>query len=97
MAIHPDGCTCSLYGCQLRLKGIQVSAAATPTKTRNTKRTYSVPPAINAKVICEDRPGGYKMPLLNPDMSVVRHVQYRDNEKSIEATRRRVRNSGTTS
>jgi len=59
------------------------------------KRTFSVPPSINANVIHDERPGGTRMPLLNMDGTVVRHKQYRDNKAAIDATRRRIRNDTT--
>lgn len=53
--------------------------------------TPMIPPSHYANVVTEERPGGTRMPLLNADMSVVRHKQYHDNKSAIEATRRRIR------
>jgi len=82
---------CGHYGCSLRRKGIRVSPKATPTKNMNMRPTPMVPPAVNANIMYDVRPDGSKMPLLNPDGSVVRHKQFVDNRNSIEATMRRLR------
>ncbi len=33
MTVHPPDCECDAYACQMRRKGVQVSAAATPTRS----------------------------------------------------------------
>jgi len=90
MLCEVEGCT-EHYGCRLKAKGIQLSNKVTATRTKNMRPTPSIPPAINAQIIYDERPGGVKMPLMNPDGTVVRHKQYRDNEAKIEAIRRHVR------
>jgi hypothetical protein len=81
------------YGCRLRKKGIQLSPRATPTATQNWRPTPSEPPSLNAQIIYDERPGGVKMPLMNPDGTLVRHKQWRENRKTIEANIRRIRAS----
>ena len=81
------------YACRLRGKGLQVSPRATPTKTLNWRPTPFEPPSINAKIIYDERPDGSKMPLMNPDKTVVRHKQYREHEHKIEAICRNFANS----
>lgn len=90
MMCYEVGCTVH-YGCRLRSKGIQLSDAVTATRTKNTHRTFSVPPAINAQISYDERPGGTKMPLLKMDGTVLRHKEHRDNNAAIEANRRRIR------
>jgi hypothetical protein len=41
----------------------------------------------------DERPGGNRMPLVNPDGTLVRHKQWRENRKAIESSIRRIRNS----
>jgi len=62
------------YGCRLRNKGIQVSPKATPT--RHNRRKDSVePPSWNKGILYDERAGGAKMPVINPDGSPVRMKQ----------------------
>lgn len=81
------------YACRLRDKGLQVSPRATPTTTLNMKPTPGKPPAYNREIIYNERPGGTKIPLLNPDGSVVRRRQYDREKAQITSTIRRIRNS----
>lgn len=66
---------CTHYGCMLRRKGVQLSPRiGAATATRNFKPTLDPPaPSHYRTVLTEDRPGGFKMPILNPDQSVIRH------------------------
>ena len=81
------------YGCRLRGKGIQLSNSVTASKTKNWRPSVSVPPAVNAQIMYDERPGGIKMPILKADGSVLRHKEYVENKATIDATRARIRNS----
>jgi hypothetical protein len=76
MAMHPDDCDCTLYGCQLRRKGIQLSPQATPSRANSIPpKQNGGPPGHYKNILTEDRPGGYKMPILGADGHVIRHRQ----------------------
>ena len=98
MATRPVG-SCDIpncdehYACRLRGKGLQVSPRAETTKTQNWRPTPSIPPARNKQIIYDERPGGYKMPVLNPDGSVVRQREYDARKHEITSTIRRIRNT----
>jgi hypothetical protein len=66
------------YGCRLRSKGVQIGPAATPSKPRKGTLTPTKPDKSLAKVVYDERPNGTKMPILNPDGSVVRAKQARE-------------------
>lgn len=97
MATRPVGSCdtpdCGHYACTLRAKGLQVSPRAETTKTQNWRPTKSVPPSRNAQIIYDERPGGYKMPLLKADGSVVRQREYDERKSEITSTIRRIRNT----
>lgn len=82
---------CTHYGCELRRKGIRLSAKIVPSQ-RNMKPTVQPVPTVNGEIIYDERPGGYKMPLMKPDGTVVRRKWYRDNQSKVESIRRSVRN-----
>jgi hypothetical protein len=73
------------YACRLRAKGLQVSPRAQSTKTLNWKPTPSVPPSINKTIIYDERPGGYKMPVLKPDGDVLRWKEYTEKRHKVES------------
>lgn len=65
------------YGCRMKAKGLQVSPrVGASTGTRNFTPSIDPPaPAHYRTVLTEDRPGGFKMPILNSDATVIRHRQ----------------------
>lgn len=79
------------YACRLRAKGLQVSPRAEGTKTQNWRPTKSEPPAYNKTIIYDERPGGYKMPILKPDGSVIRQKEWDEKKHQFESTIRKVR------
>jgi len=68
-----EGCE-EHYGCRLRAKGVQVSPSATPSR-HNRRKDRVEPPSWNKGIVYDERPGGTKMPVLNPDMTPVRMKQ----------------------
>jgi hypothetical protein len=85
---HVSGCS-EHYGCRLRDKGVAVAPSATPSRTQNMTPTPMTPPSHYKNVLTEDRPGGFKMPVLNPDGSPVRHKQASEQSSHFEDQRRR--------
>jgi len=72
---HITGCQ-EHYGCRLRNKGIQLSPAATMSRTQNWVATPSTPSSIDGAILYDERPGGIKMPILDHDGQTIRHRQY---------------------
>jgi hypothetical protein len=44
-----------------------------------------VPPSINKTIIYDERPGGYKMPVLKPDGDVLRWKEYTEKRHKVES------------
>lgn len=78
------------YGCNLRRKGLNLSNAVTATRQKNMRPTPSKPPAINARIATQDRPGGYKMPILKANGDPLRHKEYREKEAKVLDTLNRI-------
>lgn len=99
MAVHAPGCECDSYGCRLRRKGVQISAAATPT-SHNRK-----PPAAHRYnqwekgVAGEDRPGGTRMPYLDSsgDLIGVKPFSEGKHDRALERVHQQRRESHATS
>lgn len=70
------------YGCRLRNKGIQLSPVATPTR-HNRRKDRVEPPSWNRAILYDERPGGYKMPVMNADLSPVRMKQASEQRRKI--------------
>lgn len=70
------------YGCRLRNKGIQVSPGATPTR-HNRRKDRVEPPSWNKAIQYDERPGGFKMPIMNADLSPVRAKQMSEQRHEI--------------
>lgn len=83
------------YACRLRGKGLHVSPRAESTRTQNWRPTKSEPPAYNKTIMYDERPGGYKMPILKPDGGVIRQREWDQKRHQYEANIRRIRNSST--
>lgn len=62
----------------------------------NWRPTPSIPPKSNGAIVYEDRPGGYKIPVLKEDGNVLYKRDYRENSQHIDNTIRNLRNSGNT-
>lgn len=83
MSTHPFDCECDTYGCVLRRKGVAVAPSATPSRHNRVPAKPSVPPGVNAKIIYQDRPGGYKMPIFTKTGDPLRHKQYQEQRHKI--------------
>ncbi len=79
------------YGCRLRQKGIQVSPKATPHRIKNPVPSKMIPPPRNGQIIYDERPGGFKVPIINNDGTVLRGKQFDDNKRQITNNLRRIR------
>lgn len=79
------------YACRLRAKGTQVSPRAQSTRTQNWRPTPFKPPSYNKQIMYDERPGGIKMPILNPDGSLVRRKQFDEHKSEITNNMRRIR------
>lgn len=87
--IHPDGCECPLYGCELRRKGVRFSETATGV---NQSRRPFRPPANcswEAGVAGETRPDGSRMPYLDESGHKIRIKEYGEKRSKFDDIRRR--------
>jgi hypothetical protein len=82
--IHPQRCMCDAYACRLRRKGINLSASATPTRTRDMTPTVSVPPGHWKNIATQERPDGSQMPIFWNSGDPVRHKEYSEKTHSIK-------------
>lgn len=90
--IHPPDCGCDTYGCQLRRKGIQVPASATPTRT--PRRPFRPGPRYmswEAGRAGEHRRDGSFMPHLGADLQPMGIKEYSENRHRYEDRLRQVR------
>jgi hypothetical protein len=84
-----EGCD-EHYACQLRNKGLQVSPRVQMTRTQNWKPSkFSTPPARNKRLIYDERPGGYKMPVFNKEGLQMRGREYESKQHLVDAQLRR--------
>jgi hypothetical protein len=80
--IHPPGCTCTTsYGCQLRRKGIQVPASATPTRTPRFVQRRPRYNSWEAGVAGEHRRDGSFMPYIHSDGREIGVKEWSDNRR----------------
>ena len=79
---HPADCPCDTYGCSLRRKGLHVSPKATPSRANNIPpKRMDVP---GQPLVYQDRPGGYKMPIMTATGDQLRRKQYLENKHKID-------------
>lgn len=79
------------YGCRLRAKGLQVSPRVHAGRTPNWTPTPDRPPAHYRNILTEDRPGGFKSPILRPDGAVIRHKEGNEQAHKISDQLQRTR------
>jgi hypothetical protein len=85
--IHPDGCDCPLYGCELRRKGIQFGAI--PPARANKVFRKPVNCSWEAGVAGETRADGSRMPYLDATGRKIRVKEYGENRSKLSEIRRR--------
>lgn len=91
MTMCEYGCT-EHFGCRLRLNGVQVSPqVGKSTQTRNWRPTPSVPPGHYSHFAYEDRPGGFKSPILRANGTHMRKREYLRKEPKIQDQLARIR------
>ena len=82
------------FACRLRAKGVQLSPQATPNRraVRRDPGPRQADPAWERGIVTEDRPGGFKMPLLEPGTRAPLHVkQYGEHRRDIDAQVKRLK------
>lgn len=89
MTTHPSDCTCDTYGCQLRRKGISLTAAATPTMRARRPFRPKVDASMNAGLVGEHRVDGSFMPTLDASGRKIRVKEGRERRREIDEFRRR--------
>lgn len=94
MICQAPGCV-EHYACSLRSKGVQVSPAATPSRTRQLKKPTD-PPSWEAGIVTDKRPDGSQMPLLTSGGDVMRVKEYGENRRSIDAQVKALKTPATT-
>lgn len=60
------------YGCRLRSKGVQIGTLATPSKPKQGTLTPTPRHEAWSKPVYDERPNGFKMPILKSDGSPLR-------------------------
>lgn len=78
---YPNPCSCGSYAC----KGISISPRATPTRRNSIPGRVTDGCSYNAQIIYEDRPGGFKMPILQADGTPLRIKKYHENKHKIDS------------
>jgi len=53
------------------------------------------PPVRNKEIMYDERPGGFKLPILKPNGDVLRRKEYEEKRPAITSTIRRIRNTAT--
>lgn len=80
---YPAPCSCGAYSC----KGISISPRATPTRRNSTLPATVEGPGYNRQIVYEDRPGGFKMPILKGTGEPLRVKEYHENKHKIDNVR----------
>lgn len=98
MPVHPAGCDCGSYACELRNKGVSIAHAATPNKVRKGK------PGSNAEyngwekgLAGEKRPGGTFMPHLDGKGNTIGVKQFSEKRHQYETRLKKLRSGGAES
>ena len=98
MAVHPEGCDCGSYACELRNKGVSIAHAATPNRTRKGK------PGSNAEYngwekgkAGERRSNGTFMPYLDGKGNTIPVKQFAEKRHTYDERLKKVRSGGTES
>lgn len=65
MSMHPVGCECPAYGCELRRKGVQLSAGQARSTTKGKLGSNAEYNGIERAITGERRKGGTFMPYLD--------------------------------
>lgn len=87
--IHPDGCECPLYGCELRRKGVNFSDKATGVVQARRPFRKPVNCSWEAGVAGERRVDGSFMPYLGEDGRKVRVKEAGERRREISNIRER--------
>lgn len=74
---------CEHYGCKLRRKSLSVSPrVGASTQTRNWEPSYASPPSHYRKPLTTKVPGGFELPVMRMDGTMIRHREaQRDHHK----------------
>ena len=87
--VHPLGCECGKYACTLRSKGVQISAAATPTSHNRKAPAQHTNNSWEKQKAGEHRKGGGFMPYLDKHGSAIPIKTYTDKKATYKEIRRR--------
>lgn len=87
--IHPRGCECGKYACELRSKGVQISAAATPSSHNRVKPAEHTNNVWEKQKAGEHRKGGTFMPYLDANGATIPIKRYVEKKAKHQETRRR--------
>lgn len=87
--IHPDGCDCSLYGCQLRRKGVRFSETAVGVVQARRPFRKPVNCSWEAGTAGERRPDGSFMPYLDGQGRKIRLKEAGERRRELSAIRER--------
>lgn len=94
MNVHPHGCECGKYACELRLKGVSISPAATPTSRNNIPSDNNRYNGYEKGKAYETRASGERVPILNKDGQLIPIKTYNEKYRKVhEETRQAQRAS----
>jgi hypothetical protein len=93
--VHPHGCDCEAYACQLRAKGVSVSPKATPTQHNRKAPAPHTNNNWEKGVAGENRGRGTFMPYLGQDGKPLPIKQRSEAESKVKKLRERLQASTT--
>lgn len=87
--IHDPDCRCDAYACQMRAKGVQVSAGAATSHRRGTPGDNARYNGWERGFATEERAGGARMPILNEHGNMMRMKEASQRRHEIDDMRNR--------
>ena len=87
--VHPPGCQCGKYACELRSKSVQISAAATPTSHNRKAPAPHTNNQWEKQKAGEHRAGGTFMPYIDQHRNTIPIKSYTDKKAVHQESRRR--------
>lgn len=97
MTIHPHGCDCNAYACQLRRKGVSISSKALPTRHNRKPPKAHTNNQWEKGISGENRGHGTFMPYLGADGKPLPIKQKTDAEHKVKTLRAKLNAQSTTS
>ena len=87
--IHEPDCRCGAYACEMRAKGVQLSAGAAATTKRGRPSSNDRYNSWERGIYTVERPDGSRMPVLNEQGNMMRMKEASQRRQELNAMRRR--------